>query len=71
MSYLKAVIPMAAAMIACEALPHLPALGWLDDLDRAAQLRQLPYFVAAVLVYGIGTVLTFRRAAAQYEKVDL
>lgn len=70
-SYLKAVIPMAAAMIACEALPHFPALGWLDDLDRAAQLRQLPYFVAAVLLYGIGTVLTFRRAAAQYEKVDL
>ena len=70
-AFLKAVIPTTLAMGALEALPHFPALGWLDDLDRAAQLRQLPYFVAAVLLYGIGTVLTFRRAAAQYEKVDL
>lgn len=40
-------------------------------MDAATQVRLLPYFVAAVLLYGIGTVLTFRRAAAQYEKVDL
>lgn len=70
-AFVKAVIPTTLAMIVLEALPHFPALTWLDDLDAATQLRLLPYFVAAVLLYGIGTVLTFRRAAAQYEKVDL
>lgn len=70
-AFLKAVIPTTLAMGALEALPHFPALTWLDDLDAATQVRLLPYFVAAVLLYGIGTVLTFRRAAAQYEKVDL
>lgn len=70
-AFLKAVIPTTLAMMVLEALPHFPALTWLDDMDAATQLRLLPYFVAAVLLYGIGTVLTFRRAAAQYEKVDL
>lgn len=70
-AFVKAVIPTTLAMIVLEALPHFPALTWLDDLDAATQVRLLPYFVAAVLLYGIGTVLTFRRAAAQYEKVDL
>ena len=70
-AFLKAVIPTTLAMMVLEALPHFPGLTWLDDMDAATQLRLLPYFVAAVLLYGIGTVLTFRRAAAQYEKVDL
>ena len=70
-AFLKAVIPTTLVMVVLEALPHFPALTWLDDMDAATQLRLLPYFVAAVLLYGIGTVLTFRRAAAQYEKVDL
>ena len=70
-AFLKAVIPTTLVMMVLEALPHFPGLTWLDDMDVATQLRLLPYFVAAVLLYGIGTVLTFRRAAAQYEKVDL
>lgn len=70
-AFLKAVIPTTLVMMVLEALPHFPGLTWLDDMDAATQLRLLPYFVAAVLLYGIGTVLTFRRAAAQYEKVDL
>ena len=70
-SYLKAVIPMAAAMIACEALPHLPALGWLDDLDRAAQLRQLPILIGSSLVYAGCAALTCRASERAYEKVDL
>ena len=70
-AFVKAIIPTTLVMIVFEALPHVPGLMWLDDMDAATQVRLLPYFVAAVLLYGIGTVLTFRRAAAQYEKVDL
>lgn len=71
MAFINAVIPTTLTMSVFEALPHFPGLTWLDDMDAATQVRLLPYFVAAVLLYGIGTVLTFRRAAAQYEKVDL
>lgn len=70
-AFVKAVIPTTLLMLVCEALPHFPALTWLDDLDAATQARLLPYFLAAALVYAGGMVLTFRSAAARYEKVDL
>ena len=58
-------------MIVCEALPHFPTLGWLDDLDGATQLRLLPMLIGSAVVYGVGMLLTFRKAAELYEKVDL
>ena len=55
---------------------HLPdglSEAAADELARLPQVREPLELVrhADVLLYGIGTVLTFRRAAAQYEKVDL
>ena len=44
---------------------------WLDDLDAATQLRLLPALAVSIVVYGLGLLLTFRKAAALYEKVDL
>ena len=70
-SYLKACVVMAVLMFVCEALPHFPALGWLDDLDRTAQLRQLPILIGSILIYAGGAALTFRGSEKAYEKVDL
>lgn len=70
-AYLKAVIPTAAVMAVCEALPHFPRLTWLDELDRAAQLRQLPLLVGGILIYAGGMALTLRASEKVYEKVDL
>ena len=70
-AFIKALIPVTLLMIVCEALPHFPALGWLDDLDRAAQLRQLPLLIGSILLYAGGAALTFRASARAYEKVDL
>lgn len=71
MSYLKAVIPMAFGMMVCEALVHFPGMGWLDAVDRAGQMKQLPILAAGVVVYAAGLLLTYRCAAKRYEKVDL
>ena len=70
-AYLKAVIPTVAVMAVCEALPHFPRLTWLDELDRAAQLRQLPLLVGGILIYAGGMALTLRASEKLYEKVDL
>ena len=70
-AFIKALIPVTLLMIVCEALPHFPGLGWLDDLDAATQLRLLPALAISIVVYGLGLLLTFRKAAALYEKVDL
>lgn len=71
MAFIKAVIPTTLAMGALEALPHFPALTWLDDLDAATQVRLLPALIASVLLYAGGMALTFRASARRYEKVDL
>ena len=70
-AFVKAVIPTTLAMIALEALPHFPALGWLDDMDAATQVRLLPVLIGSVLIYAGGMALTFWASAQRYEKVDL
>lgn len=70
-AFLKAVIPTTLAMGALEALPHFPALTWLDDLDAATQVRLLPVLIGSVLIYAGGMAFTFWASAQRYEKVDL
>ena len=71
MAYIQAVIPTAVVMAVCEALPHFPGLTWLDDLDRGAQLRQLPLLLIGIFLYAAGMALTLRASEKAYEKVDL
>lgn len=71
MAFINAVIPTTLAMMVLEALPHFPALTWLDDLDAATQVRLLPALIGSVLIYAGGMALTFRASARRYEKVDL
>ena len=70
-AFVKAIIPMALLMLVLEALPHIPALGWLDDMDAATQLRLIPMRAVSIAVYAGCTLLTFRASAQAYEKVDL
>ena len=70
-AFVKAVIPTTLAMIVLEALPHFPALTWLDDMDAATQVRLLPVLIGSVLIYAGGMALTFWASAQRYEKVDL
>ena len=70
-AFVKATIPMALLMLVMEALPHIPGLTWLDDMDAATQLRLLPVLVVGILIYTGCTLLTFRAAARAYEKVDM
>ena len=71
MAFINAVIPTTLAMGVLEALPHFPALTWLDDLDAATQLRLLPVLIGSILIYAGGMALTFWASAQRYEKVDL
>lgn len=70
-AFIIATIPMALLMLVLEALPHIPALGWLDDMDAATQLRLLPVLAVSIVVYIVGMLLTFRVSAHAYEKVDM
>lgn len=70
-SFLKAMIPVSLAMLACEAAVHFPGMAWLEDCTAAGQVRLMPLLLCAAALYGVGLWLTYRKAAKNYEKVDL
>ena len=70
-SFLKAIIPTSVLMIVFEILPHLPMLDWLNDTSMTGNMKQLPILAAGLVIYAVSLVLTYRRGAALYEKVDL
>jgi len=70
-AFLKAIIPTALIMFLCEALSHVPALAFLENRTAAGQQRLLPLLLIAAALYGWGLWLTYRKAAENYEQVDL
>ena len=71
LSFLKAIIPVSLAMIAMEASVHFPGMEFWEDCTVSGQLRLMPLVLTAAVIYGGGTYLAYRRAAKNYEKVDL
>ena len=71
-SFLLAVVPMTVLMVLVEALSHFPVVGpYLDAADAAGQVRQLPVLAAGAAAFALLSWLAFRRAAKNYERVDL
>lgn len=70
-SFLTALVPVVLGIFLMEALVHFPDLGWLDGVDAASQLRQLPLLLAGSAVYAVLNVLAFRLSARRFERVDL
>lgn len=70
-AYLKANLALWPMMLLAEALPHFPALMWLNRVDVRANLRQIPILLFGMAVFAILTMLAYRRSARLYERVDL
>ena len=71
LSFLKAIIPVSLVMIILEAAVHFPGTEFLEDCTVSGQLSLMPLVIAAAVIYGGGTYLAYRKAAQNYEKVDL
>ena len=54
-----------------EAAVHFPGMGWLDGMDAASLLRQLPILLAGAVTYAAANVLAYRVSAKRFERVDL
>lgn len=70
-AYLKANLALWPMMLLAEALPHFPSLMWLNRVDTQANLRQIPILLFGIAVFAVLTILTYRRSARLYERVDL
>ena len=55
-----------------EALSHFPVVGpYLDATDAAGQVRQLPVLAVGLAAFALLSWLAYRKAAKNYERVDL
>lgn len=70
-AFLTALPPLVLGVCAMEALVHVPALAWLDGVDAASLVRQLPVLAAGGLVYALCCVLACRVGVRRFERVDL
>ncbi len=70
-AFLAALPPPVLGVCAMEALVHVPALAWLDGVDAASLVRQLPVLAAGGLVYALCCVLACRVGVRRFERVDL
>ena len=71
-AFLLAVIPMTVLMVLVEALSHFPVVGpYLDATDAAGQVRQLPVLAVGLAAFALLSWLAYRKAAGNYERVDL
>ena len=70
-AFLTALIPTTLGIVAVEAVVHFPGLEWLDGLDRASLLRQVPILLAGAVLYAAANALAYRVSAKRFERVDL
>lgn len=62
-------IYVVAVELAVQMVPFLKT--HLDTTDPAMAIYQIPILVAGILIFGVALWLTYRRSAANFEKVDL
>lgn len=70
-SFLYAVLPAALLVVAMEVAAHIPAFAWLDSVQPADLIRQLPILLVGLTVYEGSMVAAFQIAGARFEKVNL
>lgn len=70
-SFLWAIIPATLGVLVMEIAVHFSQLAWLDSVEHAMMLRQLPILLIGLLVYCIGNVIAYRISAKHFDLVDL
>ena len=70
-AFLTALIPTTLGIIAMGAAVHFPGMGWLDGMDGASLLRQLPILLAGAAVYAAANLLAYRISSGRFARVDL
>ena len=70
-AFIIAMIPATLGIIAMETLVHIPGLGWLDGIDAASLIRQIPLLLAGIAVYAITWFSAYRLSAKRFSQVNL
>ena len=70
-AFLIALIPVTSGIVVMEASVHIPRLAWLDGLDKASLLRQIPVLLAGAVIYAGCNLVACKVAQRRFVRVDL
>jgi hypothetical protein len=68
-SSIAVTLYVVAAEVAVQMIPFLKT--HLDTIDPAMAVYQFPILIAGAIIFGLSLWLSFRKSAANFEKVDL
>lgn len=70
-AFLIAIIPATLAVLVMEIIVHFPKFQWLDSVEPADMLHQLPILLIGMVIYVIGMLFAYKISVKRFEKVNL
>lgn len=70
-AFIMAIIPASIGVLIMEVMVHSPAFKWLDSVEPALMLKQLPILVVGIIFYILSMLVAYRVASNSFQKVDL
>ncbi|NLN14680.1 MAG: ABC-2 transporter permease [Tissierellia bacterium] len=70
-AFIMAIIPASIGVLIMEVMVHFPAFKWLDSVEPALMLKQLPILVVGIIFYILSMLVAYRVASNSFQKVDL
>ena len=70
-AFIMAIIPASIGVVMMEVMVHFPAFKWLDSVEPALMLKQLPILVIGIIFYILSMLVAYRVASNSFQKVDL
>ena len=69
--FVSFIIAAFLAVFAAEALHHVPGLEWLNAFGTDCMTAQLGLLAAGIILFLVMTLLSYRKACKDFERIDL
>ena len=70
-AFILAMIPVVLGILMIESLTYIPAMEWIDSIEPANLVLQLPILIVGIMMYVGFMVISYFVSAKRYEHVDL
>lgn len=70
-AFLLGIIPATLGVLAMEVSVHFPRFAWIDSVEPAMMMRQLPILLIGLAIYALGMAVTYQVSARRFDQVDL
>lgn len=70
-AFILALVPTTLIMMVMEILVHIPGFQWLDGIQQAELIRQIPILICGTVFYVVGSFIAYKLSVQRFEQVDL